>query len=211
MLRELSNQLAVSLGRQLQASNSEVEVYAYGLEITLGMLVKLALLVILAVIFDLLWPVVLVSIGLFGFRLLGGGSHLSTYMRCLIFGLTVILGLAWLSAFLSDMLILLILGISVIWGTGVIIERVPAGTEKKTINDAGQIAKQKLLTSLFMLLWCLASLRLLHDGQASMGSALTLGGLMGIFSISTWGYSMTHGLDIMFNQLGKGVLEWARR
>ena len=31
----MSNRLAVSLGRQLQASNSDVEVYAYGLEIML--------------------------------------------------------------------------------------------------------------------------------------------------------------------------------
>lgn len=211
MLKELSNLLAVSMGRQLQASNSDVEVYAYGLEIILGMLVKFAWLIVLAVVFDLLWPVVMVSIGLFGFRFLGGGSHLSTYLRCLVFGVTVILGLAWLSGLLSESLTLIILGISIIWGTDVIIHRVPAGTGKKAVTDIRQIAGQKLRTSLFMMLWCLSSLVILLYGQSSMSCALTLGGLMGIFSISTWGYSMTHGLDVMFNQLGRGVLEWARR
>jgi accessory gene regulator B len=202
MLKEMSNRLAVSLGRQLQASNSDVEVYAYGLEIMLGVLVKFAWLIVLAVVFGLLWPVILVSFGLFGFRYLGGGSHLSTYLRCLVFGLTVILGLAWFSTFISNSLIIsVLLGISVIWGVMVIIDRVPAGTEKKTITDPEQILKQKLKTFVFMLLWCATSWVLLYIGHSLESCALILGGLMGIFSISTWGYSFTNGLDILFNQI----------
>lgn len=194
----------------MQVSNSEIEVYAYGLEIILGALIKLALLAVLAVALDLIWPVIMVSLGLFGFRFLGGGSHLSTYMRCLVFGTTVMMGLAWLSTTPpGNTVLLMLLGAGTILSTAVIILRVPAGTEKKVVTDPAQISGQKKKTFVFMLLWGGLALGLLQQGLPAISYALILGGLMGVFSISTWGYSMSNGFDILSEKMERRVSKWA--
>src|SRR5690554_3834037 len=87
MLKTISIHLANSLGRQLQSTPQEVEVFAYGLQVLLGSFVKLLVILGTAYILDTLHVTVFFLISFILLRRYGGGVHFSTYGRCLGFGL----------------------------------------------------------------------------------------------------------------------------
>lgn len=205
MIKRLSLRLARALGRQLPASEGEIEVYAYGLEIFLGTAVKLLLIVVISLFLGIFWPSLLVVLAFAGFRIPGGGVHLSTYSRCLFIGLTFILALAVLAAslpadtgVLKSMLLLVAL-----LAVCTIIVWVPAGTDKKRVTDPGDIRRQKIKTGLFLLLWFAACSLFIHRGQSTCALALISGAAGGLFLVTPWGYRFFSSLDKMLN--GKEV------
>ncbi|MGE5422308.1 MAG: accessory gene regulator ArgB-like protein [Ignavibacteriales bacterium] len=208
MITKMAWITATWLGRVLQSSDDEVEVFSYGLEIFLGAVIKVALLLLIASTLGIIMPVALVSCGIFGFRFFGGGSHLKTYPRCLAFGILVIVGLSWLSTYsVSQSFLLILLAITTVLGIVIIIKYVPAGTKKKSLSDPREILAQKEKSKILLLLWSLISLNLVLTSNNELGLSLFMGGFMGLYSITPWGYAMTNYLDDFIDYLERGNID----
>jgi len=182
---------------QVQADENEIAVYAYGMEVFLNNFIELILLLLLAFFLDIFEPAVLVLAAFMAFRIPGGGVHLSTYVRCLLFSVTVILCLAKLSTIIlvdTELLLCLIL-LTALLALITIIKWVPGDTEKKPLRDPELIKKQKLKTAVSFLLWLLLLFILLWQGYCFYIQALLLGALGGLFWISPWGYRFINKLD----------------
>jgi len=169
------------------------------------MFIKLTLLVILSLILDIFWPVILVLLAFAGFRLPGGGVHLSTYSRCLVVGLILILALAKLALTMQMDPESLIFALVVVSFTAIytIIRWVPAGTEKKKVTNPAEVKGQKLKTTAFFLLWLITCSLLLFYKQDIYALALVSGAAGGLFFITPWGYRIIHNLDNIINITGR--------
>ena len=71
MISSICRKTAEALGKELDANNDQVEVYAYALEILLGTTLKLVLIILLATIFDILITTLIFLFTLAIFRWLG--------------------------------------------------------------------------------------------------------------------------------------------
>lgn len=189
--------MAGNLGIQLQANQDEIAVYAYGMEVFLNNFIELSLLLLLSLFLDIFEPAVLVLGAFMAFRIPGGGVHLGTYARCLLFSLTVILSLAKVSTiiFLSPELLLVLSLLLALLAVIIIIKWVPGDTEKKPLNDPELIKKQKIKTSISFLLYLLLAVILFWQGNYFYIQALLLGALGGLFLITPWGYRFIAKLD----------------
>lgn len=188
-MRSLALRAACQLGEYLQASEEDIEIYAYSAEIILVQTVQSCVYIAIAAMTGYLLPALLVMIGFSGFRFLAGGPHLNTFMRCLIFsGLTVAILVAVSVPQWPDYLrhmaegLMLLLTLFVIW------KWVPAGTEKKTIRDSALRKRQKIKTLVFVL--SLAALLLLLEikNQDLIIQALLAGVIGSALFIFPWGY-----------------------
>lgn len=196
MVKGLSLRLAHNLGNNLQADRDDIEVYAYGLEILLCSLIKLALLLSLAMLFHIFLPTLLVLAAWIGFRVPGGGAHMESYTHCLSTGLVILLTLAALSALdlsLAGQLTLLV--ITTILAFVCILRWVPAGTAKKQIRQADNRRKQKRETAVFLLVWLISVSCLMALGYSHFSLALILGGGGALCVITPAGYRAMGWLD----------------
>lgn len=197
MIKLLSCKIASNIGRQLQSSTEEVEVYAYGLQTFLNNVLELILLFLLAWGLGLLTPAFLVLTAFALIRVPGGGAHLKTFPRCLIAGLIVILGLAKLSQLMAwniqtGLFAVIVLTVA---GLGIVKAWVPAGTEKKRVTAPAEIKQQKRITFFTLLVNSLLAAGCLNSGYAHEANAIILGMFCGLWVITPWGYMLFHTLD----------------
>jgi len=211
MVKRLSERLAVNIGKHLRSSEGEVEVFSYGLEVFFSALLKFFLILTLARVLGLFLPALAVLVSISGFRVFGGGAHLSTYSRCLLFGGIVVLGLSKVSMVpIPNNIVSTTLLAAVVLAVIDIIFWVPSGTEKKAITDPVLMKAQKLKTLGFLAVWLFMALAVVWVGNWQYAFALTLGALMGTLSLTPLGYRFTHNLDTAFDWLQKGG-EYMRR
>lgn len=201
MIKAFCSKVAGNLGMQMQANEDEIAVYAYGMEVFINNFIELGLLILLSLFLGIFEPAVLVLGAFMAFRIPGGGVHLSTYIRCLFFSLTVILCLAKISTVIilnPELLFALILLLSLL-AFITIIKWVPGDTEKKPLRNPELIKKQKIKTAISFLLWLLLTFILILQGYYFYIQALFLGALGGLFLISPWGYRFINNLDDVLN------------
>ncbi len=207
MIKALSLNIARGIASQLQNNEKHIEIYAYGLEILLGVLINLILLVVMAIPLHILPHTLLVLAAFAGFRLFGGGVHLHTYARCLTVGLIMILGLALTAAILSpgETIVFVILIGAALLAVVTIICWVPAGTDKKQFTDPEIIQGNKVKTAVFAVIWFLSSLFLIKDQHLDFAFALALGAVASLFSITPWGYFIMNRLEQLLAGKGEEV------
>jgi len=100
-VHELSEKLSNYLCQQ--AGNPEkAPVIAYGLQLIIGEFLKLTAIILISFILDLLTPVLLVMSTAVPLRVITGGRHNSSGLRCLITTLLTFPALAALATFLSN-------------------------------------------------------------------------------------------------------------
>lgn len=206
LLKELSIKMAHNLGSKLQTYD-DIEVYAYGLEILLYSLINLIVLFSLAVVSNLLLPVLLVFIAWICFRIPGGGTHMTSYRHCLCTGVIAVLILARLSLintpiYLQSVLLILTSFLALIC----IILWVPAGTSKKQILTKENRTKQKRETTITFLLWFISIISLMILGYGQSALALVLGAFGGLYAITPVGYRslgwLDHNISIIERRVG---------
>ncbi len=135
MFKKLSLALAHAISNNIEIEEA-VGVYAYGLEIVFGSLVKIIILFALSYLFGIVRPLFFVLLAFVPIRHFAGGTHLSTYMRCLALGVMMLLILARLSLVgITYSSLLGFFAFTEIITLHSIYRWVPAGTEKKTVND----------------------------------------------------------------------------
>ena len=197
MNKWLSSKIASDIGRHLNSSAEEVEVYAYGLENFLNNALELLLLFVFASLLGLLMPTFLVLTAYGLIRVPGGGAHFKTFPRCLTSSLLLMLGLAKLSGTFTLGAGGALLSVIMLAAGGLAIIRawVPAGTDKKRVTAAQEIRQQKSITSVTLLVNVLSAAVLHYCGYGGLANAILLGWLCGLLVITPWGYKLFHALD----------------
>jgi len=193
------------LGKELDANNDQVEVYAYALEILLGTTLKLVLIILLATIFDILITTLIFLFTLAIFRWLGGGVHLSTYLRCLLVGLFIVLGMGYVSSLEVDRLdIVCLFLLSLLVAIYVIVKWVPAGTDKKKVTEIEKRFRQKWESIYALLIWSIGGIACIYGNLYSYAFAAILGSLFSSFLMMPAGYYVIGNLDNMLAVFSKG-------
>lgn len=203
MIAAVSNNIASYLGNRLNSSQDQVEVYAYGLQIILGAMIKVVLIVFLAWALNTLTITLALFLFFAAFRCFGGGAHLSTYPRCLIFGTTIIVGLGILSQFYLNITVLKVLFISnFIMAIYACIKWVPAGTEKKQFTDDRVRFLQKIKLLIVIIIWACTVFYLMQLALNTYVLAVILGALGSLLLITPWGYKLLEIIDKLADMKG---------
>lgn len=201
MMRSLALRAASQLGEYLQASEEEIEIYAYSTEIILVQTVQTCVYIAIAAATGYLVPALLVMIGFSGFRFLAGGPHLNTFMRCLIFsGLTVALMVAVSVPHWPEYVRYITEGFMLILTLYVTYKWVPAGTEKKTVRDPRLRKIQKIKTLFFIITFAALLVLLEIKHQELIIQALLAGVIGSALFILPWGYNIMSSCDILLDK-----------
>jgi accessory gene regulator B len=196
MIAAFSKKWAAEVGRQLGSTNNEVEVYTYGLEIFLCIVINILTIFFISIVLDVLIQALLITLTIAGIRVYGGGSHLATYSRCLVSGTVIVIGLALLSMVSVPAPVIHGLAILCLLMAFWVIKRwIPAGTEKKSITDPEQQLMQKRKTAATMLIWLLLLSMTIYYSAFDYEFCLILGALAGLFTITPAGYNFSKAID----------------
>ncbi len=208
MVKKISKKLANTIGEKLNNDKDQIDIYAYGLEIIIGSILKLILLISLSLAFGIFKTTALCLIVFIIFRHLGGGVHMSTYYRCLTTGVIMFMVLGKMASIDIpwDILIILIF-ITIFLGIYTIFKWVPAGTEKKRVSDKETIIKLKKESFMVLILWMFIQSFFVKYQLKSYSLSITLGALTSFFLISPWGYWVIYTLDNTINKGKKGGIE----
>jgi len=192
------------MGHSLQSSEDDISVYAYSLEIIFIGVCQIVGYLMVAACLGFFTPTFLVMLSHTGLRFFGGGYHLKTFSRCLIWSGLFIAGLVWVSMLSWPEWA----GWSASAFTGLaavlaIHEWVPAGTEKKPLTDPAARKKQKKKTLAFALILLAVVIILQLNGYSQPAQALITGAVGSLFCISPWGYAFWGSLDHALDHLRK--------
>jgi accessory gene regulator B len=205
MISSICRKTAEALGKELGSHKDQVEVYAYALEILLGTTLKLVLIILLATIFDILITTLIFLFTLAIFRWLGGGVHLSTYLRCLLVGLFIVLGMGYVSSLEVDRLYIVCLFLlSLFTAIYVIVKWVPVGTDKKKVTEIEKRLRQKRESIYALIVWSIGVIACIHSNLYSYALAAILGSLFSSFLMMPAGYYVIGNLDNMLAVFSKG-------
>ena len=80
MISNLSNKMAQSLSIYV-GRNTEVDYLRYGIEVIIRGFIKFLIIIIVAILFNLVTPMIAILTTFAFFRALTGGYHYSTYLR----------------------------------------------------------------------------------------------------------------------------------
>ena len=195
-LAAVSNHIAVYLDKNLATDEDNSEIYAYGLEILLGAVIKLFIVFFLGWIFNVLGLTLIVLVTYAAFRCFGGGAHMSTYLKCLLLGTTVVVGLGILSQFnLATHLLSNLAIFTLVFTLFVCLKWVPGDTEKKPITEREIRLRQKGKMAIVLAVWGLTILYLLNNSLNTCALAMILGSISSVFFITPWGYSLLATID----------------
>lgn len=202
MLRNVSLRAAGYMGRTLQASDMQIHLYAFSVEIALRIGIQVSLYLIVAWFFGAFWNAVFVLLALAGFRSYSGGAQLKIFPRCLLFTglLTACMVAISLTAWPMPVLYS-VAGISFASAVMVTFKWVPAGLKGRLLRNADHKRRQKIKTLIF-LLFCLVAcvvlevynLRLLVQGVLT-GLALSC------FFTTPWGYRALGYVDRLYDYI----------
>ncbi|KYH32528.1 accessory gene regulator ArgB-like protein [Neomoorella mulderi] len=134
----------------------QVEVVAFGLEVTLGASLQLITFVAVAWYLGLLPEMMAALITMATYRLLAGGVHCSAYYRCLILSLLTLVLLACLGRWLAGILGgSLMVGVVPVFAASLVIawRRAPADTAAAPIINPVRRARLKKACYLWLVLW----------------------------------------------------------
>jgi accessory gene regulator B len=207
MIYAISNNLAAYLGKKLNSSHDNIEMYAYGMQILLGAIIKGFGIVGLAWLLNTLNTTLVLFLVFAAFRCFGGGAHLNTYSRCLIFGVSIIVGLGFLSQiYLSTITLDILFALSFIFAIYTCVKFAPADTEKKPISDEKIRLRQKKKLLLVIVIWSCTIIYLLKIDRNIFTLAMILGGLSSLLLITPLGYQLLALIDKLAAKGGETIV-----
>ncbi|MDG5785901.1 accessory gene regulator B family protein [Evansella sp. AB-P1] len=185
MISYVSEKIAQTLSTYVDRA-AEVDYIRYGVEILIRGTIKITVLLLAAYLLDLFFPMLSVLLTFIIFRFLTGGHHYSTYLRCLIAGLIIMLLISFISiklAFFIDFLgILTLLCFSVLVGLFLSYKYAPSNHFYKKMTES-QKKKLKKYSLAAILIWGLLIYSLI---LTSYSTEIVLASLFGfLFQIGT--------------------------
>jgi len=191
-LRSVAEDTAHYLGTELQLDTKETAAIRFGLESLLDFIINLGVIIGVALWLEIMPYVLAVLVPSSLLRLVSGGAHCSTFLRCLVLSVAIMIGFGQLAAkiMISTPLLCALIAILVASGFYVIYKWVPADTPAKPIVSAVKRARYRKLSYIYMAIWAVAMSVLTLWSETTSGFAFASIGGVGwqIFSITPSGY-----------------------
>jgi len=195
-LSSVSNHMASYLDKNMASDIDNSEIYAYGLEILLGATIKLLVIIVSAWLLNSLPTTLVVLVTYAALRCFGGGAHMSTYIKCLLVGSTIIVSLGRLShitlATNSLRYLAFIVAISALI---ICLKWAPGDTANKPIRERSIWLRQKKKMSITILFWISVVFYLIQQNLNAFALAMILGCVFAVFLITPWGYRLFELID----------------
>lgn len=202
MLKEVSNNIANHIGKELQSDSEDIDVYRYGLEIIIGSIIKLTVVILLSILLGTFDTTMICIITFVIFRVLAGGVHLNTYFRCLSLSIILFLIIGKIALIGISAIILKIFLVTVILlGLYCAYKYVPAGTEKRVISNKRRIFKAKIETLLLIIIWSIIIIQLIKSQFYQYAFASILGSFMSLIFVTRLGYILINKIDSLISNI----------
>ena len=137
MYKKLVDFLSRIITENMELESKEKALFSFGLELVIGVVLEAIILLFLAYLFNIFWPVFIALLSFLVIRPYAGGIHLPTYFSCLIVTLLVFLLIGFIAANIQPGLaatIIVILSVTII-GSILIHKYAPADTKTIPITD----------------------------------------------------------------------------
>ncbi len=202
-VRHLSEKASLYLA-QKAGKPEQIPVLTYGLELIIGETIKLTLLILIAYVLDLLLPMLLIFCTSIPLRVLTGGQHCSSSLRCLVVSLIAYVSLGYLVTylliFMSPITVLLIAFLASII-LAVTLDKFGPGYSVNYSNSLSRPTKKVIkLSYMFLAVWLVAILtvNVLVDNQA-LCSTIIISTALGIYwqalMITPLGHRLINSVD----------------
>ena len=210
-LRSVAEATANYLGTELQLDAKDRAAIRFGLESFLDFIINLGVIIGIAWWLEITSYVLAVLVPSSLLRLVSGGAHCSTFLRCLVLSLVIMIGIGQVAAtiIISHSLLYTSIVFLVASGVYVIHKWVPADTPAKPIVSTRKRAMYRKLSYIYMAIWIAVMSVLIFWSEAAPGFALASIGGVGwqIFSITPSGYrfvaiieKLTDKVIVLFRQ-----------
>lgn len=208
MLRNVSLRAAGYMGRTLQASAMQIQIYAFSVEIAMRIIIQMSLYLLISLLLGVFWQTLVVLLTLVAWRTIAGGSQFKIFPRCLIISGLIVALLVFLSLPLWPRAVIYsLIPLMFIAGILAIDKWVPGGYIKKFTRNAQQRARKKHQTFILLLICTTMSVLLEYFNCRLYSQCLVVGILGGVFLLSPWGFGLLAFIDKALDRLGKGVQE----
>lgn len=179
MYKKLVDYLNRIITENLELESKEKALFSFGLELFVGAVLEAIILLILAFLFNIFWPVFIALLSFLIIRPYAGGIHLPTYFSCLIVTLLVFLLIGFIAAYIQPGLLTTIIVIFFVAITGFIFIYKYAPADTKTIPISDPALRQELKRKAYIVLiaWTILAITaaLLFTGYLNLVIAASLG------------------------------------
>jgi accessory gene regulator protein AgrB len=194
------------MGRTLQASDMQIHLYAFSVEIALRILIQMSLYLLIAFMFGVFWQAFIVILTLVAWRTTAGGSQFKVFARCLILSGMIVASLVCLSLTVcSKSVSYSLILFTFIAGVYAIYRWVPGGFMRKFAHNSQQQARQKHKTLILLFFCTTLSLFFEYYGFWMYSQGLVAGIIGGIFLLSPCGFRLLAFIDRTLDNFGRGV------
>lgn len=179
MYKKLVDFLSRMITENMELESKEKALFSFGLELVIGVVLEAIILLFLAYLFNIFWPVFIALLSFLVIRPYAGGIHLPTYFSCLIVTLLVFLLIGFIAANIQPGLLTTIIVIFFVAITGFIFIYKYAPADTKTIPISDPALRQELKRKAYIVLiaWTILAITaaLLFTGYLNLVIAASLG------------------------------------
>lgn len=179
MYKKLVDFLSRIITENMELESKEKALFSFGLELVIGVVLEAIILLFLAFLFNIFWPVFIALLSFLVIRPYAGGIHLPTYNSCLIVTLLVFLLIGFIAAYIQPGLLTTIIVIFFVAITGFIFIYKYAPADTKTIPISDPALRQELKRKAYIVLiaWTILAITaaLLFTGYLNLVIAASLG------------------------------------
>lgn len=210
MLRNAAVCVARYLSEEVGLDSKETETVRFSLEYLLGFLVNIGGVITIALGLGVVPYVLAAMLTSIPLRLVSGGAHCSTYLRCFMLGTVVMISIGKIAAMIGMLipqaLLLALTVFSVAAGVYAIYKWAPGDTPVKPIISPTKRETYKKISFIFIVVWTVAvSLGLIFSGRnAFLIASLILASIGGfwwqIFSITPVGYRFIAAMERLLDK-----------
>lgn len=197
MIKRTSQLISESLGNELGYEQGQKNIVAFGLEVIIGAVIKIVIFFALAHSLGILSASLGVVFTYVGMRWVAGGVHLSTYLRCLVVSMTLILSAAYLSTVVSSALPAAVIKAIILFSMLIIGVYAPVENPQNPLK--GEKYKYKIYA--IVLATIFAALILVLNIPYEIRVALSLGLLLAAATITPLGSVTIKYIDNVLNKI----------
>ncbi len=182
MIEKLANLTTNFITKVSDLSTKDKAYLNYGLQLILGVIVEAVIMLSIAYMLNIFWPVFIAALSFLVIRPYAGGIHLPSYLSCMIVTIFVFLliGLITQVVQFNTILLLLVILLVSIFGLFMINKYAPADTDIIPITDPKQRSLLKQQAQNILLIW--TAIAVIATFVQKIPSDLILASSLGIFA-----------------------------
>lgn len=192
-IEALSYSGADYLMKQKGENHEKRRVYFYGFQIIFGVIVKFLILFVLALATGTIMPAFLMTIVFASLRVIAGGYHMDTFGKCLGVSISMFITFSIIARYTyhywNTYQIFIFASITVVISLISLYRWAPSDNPNRPITEPSEIKKFKKLTFIYLGVWIIIALVLIHFKLYMIFLSIAFGLLLEIFSITPAGHA----------------------